>query len=71
MTLIFEDSLKENQHAKYVDQRSFRSQIIGRTHTHTHTHISSWLLHSDRQNGRKSQTPLRYPASEPARELVR
>jgi len=39
MTLIFEDSLKENQHAKYVGQRSFRSQIIGRTHTHTHAHI--------------------------------
>jgi len=29
------DRVKTNQHAKYLDQRSFSSKVIVRTHTHT------------------------------------
>ena len=42
MTLTFEhdllDVVKVNQHAKYLNQKTFHSRIIVQTHTHTHTH---------------------------------
>jgi len=33
------DSLKTNQHAKYLSKRQFSSQVIVRTHTDTYAHI--------------------------------
>jgi len=44
MTMTFEtdlDSVKVNQHARYLDQRSHSSKIIVRTHRHTHTQTHS------------------------------
>jgi len=40
MTLTFEldlDNAKMNQHAKYLDQWSFSSNVIVRVDVHTHT----------------------------------
>jgi len=50
MIFIFKldlDSVKVNQHAKYLGQRSFSYCPDTDTHTHTHTHRtdhSSWTI---------------------------
>ena len=37
------DCIKKNQHANYIDQRSFRSNVIVRANTHTYTiDCSTW-----------------------------
>jgi len=43
------DGVKMNQHAKYLDQRWFRSDT--HTHTHTHTHTPDRLLYVDHWSG--------------------
>jgi len=52
MTSTFEldldtSTVKMNQRAKYVGQKSFIWKVIFRTHTHTHTHTPDRLLHLD------------------------
>jgi len=48
MALAFErdpDNITMNQPAKYLNQKSFGSQVVLRTHRHTHT--SDRLLYLD------------------------
>jgi len=50
MTLTFKhdlDSVKMNQHAKHLGQRSLSVKVIIWIHTHTHTHptnCSTWTI---------------------------
>ena len=54
------NSVKMNQHAKYLGQRSYSSQVTDgthtRTHTHTHTHKPDRLLHHITMNSRVMMT---------------
>jgi len=39
-----QDSVKLNQRAIYLDERSFSSEVIFQTHRHRHTHTHTWPI---------------------------